>query len=320
MKLLRPVYLIFIGNLLIMTVKKDILITFSLFLYGFFFSYHFLPFRTSGDAVHYYNAYLSVGDYRSLFDAYIYGYRQYLDSTELIHFLFYYFSSNIGLPKFISDSFLNGVLYFLLYKILFFLNKSSIISLVLVVTSYYAFALMFTLEKLKIAYLFFFILTLYILKYKRINYKLLFAVLLSHFQFFILLFSYFSYLKINSRTLAFLFSLTSIVIVFFLTHIFGKFDYYYGNGSIQDLITVLFFGLMVSSMLRFDYRFIFMVIILSFFSYLIGSERIFIFIYFIFLFVASYKFKYGLYLLLLSIPYSLLKSWVYLSNIYYFGG
>ena len=271
--------------------------SFFLFLVLYFYANYYLSkIIVPGDQVHYFRAY-EVVDGLSYFDA-MNAYRSVVFSFELIHFTVIWIFSNIGVSKPFLMSFLNTVLFYLTYRFLRLKRYSSIYSFYILITNYYFYVMLFTLEKLKIAYLC--LICIILLQYKFKNRILVYILpVIAHFQTALLLFSVYISKKMNSRIfskinfkntlkIALFFGFALILFkMFFSSFLIAKIKFYFefsrgkGLAAIVNSIFLFFITLLCSNRKKevFIYFIIFIIFIL-----LLGSDRLNMFLYFGFIF------------------------------------
>ena len=135
-----------------MIFNKDKLISILVFFFAYIITFYILPFHVAGDQIHYSNAYFAVKDL-NLSDA-LKGYRTFLHTGELGHFIITYIYSFLGLDRIFLICFLNALLAVLFYSFLRSRGWGFLFSIFLVITNYYMYSVFFTLERLKVAFIF----------------------------------------------------------------------------------------------------------------------------------------------------------------------
>jgi hypothetical protein len=148
---------------------------------GVAITYLIAPFNIAGDQAAYIRAYEILSVHEGNISEAMSLYRANLSGFEIVHFLYIYIATSIGLEKTFSIALANGLLAFLANHIL--VKKMKIrmrYSLLLIYTNYYTYALFFTLEKLKFG-VFFLLIAFSVSSVRKKNYYLLISVL-SHLQ------------------------------------------------------------------------------------------------------------------------------------------
>lgn len=307
------------------------LITLFFLVFIFLISVFFSKLYVSGDQYLYNDVYQYMQD-KSIFESYLY-YSAIISKLEFIHFLLSYIGSSLGFDKSIYMSFFNVCLF---YTGLNFLRKCGfplVLSIVILLSNFYIFTLMFSLERLKFAIIFLFIFLSY--DNFQIKNKATFAILsiLSHVQliiFYVVLFierlslelkKIFFRLKV-SKAYFFIIPVSFIVIYTLSNPIFNKVLFYidyYGDNTFFGFIKWLVFYVLVflSTKRKKKISVIFFALFIP--VLIIGAERILF--YCLILFFMEYRYRTKLYFLFLCsfIIYYMVKSTIFLNNIYFNG-
>jgi hypothetical protein len=153
------------------------------------------------------------------------------------------------------------------------------VAIILIVSNFYVFKLMFTLHKLKIAILFFLLLLIYLKQARARLYSLLLVGFVAHYQMIILTpIALFKSIQGFKAKMAFLIVL--LPVVFLLSSVFiVKFAYYFRGFEYIDFIVSLFFVFLLSPFLRREsYKYLSPVLLAVLFF---GNSRLNILLYFI---------------------------------------
>lgn len=311
------------------------LVLFAFLVLLFFTSIYFSRMHTNGDQVHYTKAYRLISGLG--FTEALNTYRQIIFSYEPMHFFISWVGSNLGFDKIILMSILNVLLTSLAYKYLKGRGYAYGLILLILLTNYYFFVIYFTLEKLKVAFIF---LLLFLLIRKRFWLALisLAASLFAHFQMIIL-----AALHINAGFLSAIKNATMpkkafIKIAIYMacagllslllfqkygSFIGAKVQYYFNFSRSQGLLSlrsalIAFFltFLGAENKKKVIYYFIGLCICILF----LGSDRLNMFAYFGFLHYINPKRIISKVSIVLLSGYLLYKTIMYLNLIYYFGG
>ena len=257
-------------------------------------------------------------------------YRSNIHSVELLHYLFNWIGSNLGIEKVVFYSFVNTFLA--LYFLLLFRkwNVSFYIIAIILLTNFYLYVLYFSAERLKLGVIFF------LLSFIYVRYSFYFSILsiLSHFQLiiiyisiifnklFVILFGALVKFKVKYSELR-LISLSVVIfllVVFvFSGHLISKFDAYYKLRGVEEIfkISVFFAFSLWYSKNKLQVILIFIPIIGA--VYFLGGERVNMMGYFVFLFYALQK-KRGINLgVLVTSAYFFYKNIVFVDNIIMYG-
>lgn len=308
---------------------------FGLFIIFFFISYVISPFHIAGDQVHYNKVYNSVRG-EDVFTA-RQIYLRYIFSFEYLHFGLVWIFSNLGFDKVFIMSILNSAVAVLFARFLLIKSYNPIVVVILLFSNVYLYAMFFTLEKLKVAFLFLLL---------AVNFRSKFWVLLScltHIQvafvFFSWLISQFLDRFLASRGVIFN-SLSLFKFLFFAgfslfffsflkVYIFSKFAFYsadFGLSGFYDISLAALIGSIAFFFSGFRAVCFFYFLILCFAIIAVGPERLNMFAVFGFLFFTRYRnfserngFFFVLCLLVLSV-FLALKSYHYLKLVIVFGG
>lgn len=167
--------------------QKKSLYNFFFFFIAFFYSYFlFYPkFYFPADQIIYYKIYEQIKNLEFLEGFYLY--RTKIASEEIIHFIYIYIFSNLGLTKEFAMSLANTIIFYLILKITSRYIKLSFISCFFILTNHYLFNLFFELERLKFAIMFFLLLVSYY-DSRFIRIISLFLSILSHYSIILLYF------------------------------------------------------------------------------------------------------------------------------------
>lgn len=249
------------------------------------------PYYTGGDQVHYREIYDGIADL-NLLKGYSY-YVLHIQSLELLHYLFSWLGAYFGFEKDMYYACISGLLVYYFLGCCEKYGVSVWVALSIVFTNFYFFVLYFSAERLKVAFIFFFI---SILVSSRSRASLLSALLsvLSHAQMGIV---YFSILFANNLNNKFdgrrwksnLYLLLIVLVIFIVLgeHISQKLVIYsnevIGRGVVELFRLAVFFAL---SMYYTDNKkqVIFLFLPLFVLVALIGGDRINMLAYFIFLY------------------------------------
>lgn len=300
-----------------------IITTLLLSIYIFLVSIVLSKFYTQGDQFIYNSSYESIKGLNFV-DAFL-NYQFYINSVEPIHFFITWVFSNIYLPKDLVMSISNVFLGIILIKILYRWNVHLFVISILISTNFYLYVLYFAAERLKFAFIFLFF-SYYYFGHTIKKYFYLFISVLSHVQIIIFpLILFFTnarnFFSRNNFILKF-FLLVPILIgllFYLLNHLLFKFGAYYEMASTKGIFvnTWQVFFLMICTLFYTNKRFqVFLIFgILSFFSALLGPERITM-IAFIFFMSFSLKIKRGINLgVAISSFYYGLKTFLFIYNI-----
>lgn len=153
------------------------------------FLYLMATLYTGGDQVHYTQVYNLISE-RALIESYLI-YRNNLNSSELGHFFLSWWASGL-ISKELFGTILNVLL--LIYGVLSLTkltNRSAFLVLSLLLINYYIWVLMFSAERLKVAFIFLFA-SLYYYDRMRVKLSFLAMALLSHVSIVLLIFASFA--------------------------------------------------------------------------------------------------------------------------------
>lgn len=299
----------------------------------FIYSLYVGQFATGGDQTVYRAIYEKIGEL-SFNEAYLF-YFHWINSKEIVHFVFSFIFSSNGIDKDLFIAISNGVLAYVSAAVLLQFNASKIIVFAIILTSFYFNVLYFSAERLKFGFIF---LMLSILFKDR---KVLFYILS--------LTSIFSHAQMAINYLAFMFSLLvkqikrmlvlgkiskNILVITFIilicglliwffselgTHMINKFQDYIGETQLFDIAKILSIMCLAVFYSKNNWEafwtFVPLVVLVSF----LGSDRILMIGYFLFLYYGL-QVNRGLNLGVISTSiYFSLKSIGYLKGIIYFG-
>lgn len=263
----------------------------------FFFSYIFSNYFTLGDQ-YYYSRFYSSLEGVGFINA-VLLYREMLSAIEPAYFIIVYSFSDV-LSKNVLFSIINALL---LYLLLCWVRsrKVSVLIYPIIFLNFYLFVLLFSAERLKIAFLF--LLLSFVLS-KRLRFLFQSLSVFAHVQIILLIFSarvvlirklfvdLFVRFKINLAHLSILlfFLLALVVVVFFAwDYLLAKFIYYSAgtNGIVQIVKPLIFLFLALTYAGKGERVDVILAILpITFLSYFIGSERLVIFTYVIFMYYA----------------------------------
>lgn len=284
-----------------------------------------------GDQYLYNDVYEYMQD-KSLFESYLY-YSVIISKTDFIHFFLSYFGSKLGFDKSIYMSLFNVCLFYTGFNFIRKCGFSFLLAIVILFTNFYIVTFMFSLERLKFAMIFLFIFLSYDSEKRNNKISLVILSILSHAQliiFYALLFLekiaivlkrlFFSF-KINKFFL-FMFPFFLVASFSFSTLLFAKILFYieyYGDNILLGFIKWFVFYVVVflSSKRKKKVSLVFFILIIP--ILVLGAERILF--YCLILFFMEYKYRTKLYVLFLYplIVYFMLKSFLFLNNIYMYG-
>ncbi len=292
-------------------------------------SLFFAPFYFDGDQMGYYNAYNGIKDVNVL-EGYV-QYHLYITSDEPIHFLILWIFSNLGISKDIVMAFANAILANVLTRLFFKWRVSVGIIVFIIFTNFYLLVLYFSAERLKFAFIFFFIAVLLSLRVKK-TYLFIVLSILTHVQMLIFVLSRFFAMLMQSMisfflTLKFKLNFTKVIfiiilffpIIFLSEHILYKFKAYSDNSASKGLLLNTFQPIIFLILSLFYSRekiatsFIFFIIIIS--SSIVGPERVTMMAYLYFMFYAL-RINRGINLgVIVTSFYFLAKSIIFVSNV-----
>lgn len=270
------------------------LISTTLSVIVFIISVLLAPYYNAGDQLGYSLAYEKIGELE-LIDAYVLYVGMFGGTTELVHFIFSWICSSLGIQKNISMASANSLLVYLFMTICIKHNVSVWVSLFIILSNYYFFGLYFAAERLKFGAIFFII---SLLVMKDANRFILFSIIsiLSHVQTLIvyasqLLVATAKYVK---RRINFNYIIIFTMISYFIYKYFGYYlvekfvtyrEYNEGIGFESFLRLILFVVLSMNYERRRIIVFLsFLPLIIS--VYFVGPDRINMLGYFLFLYYA----------------------------------
>ena len=283
---------------------------------------------TAGDQVIYVYLYDGVRG-TGLVEGFLF-YKSNIHSVELLHFLFNWIGSNLGIEKVVFYSFVNSCLALCFLLLLRKWNVSFIIILLIILTNYYFYVLYFSAERLKFGFLFLF------LSFMFTRYYFYFSILsvLSHFQLIIIylsiifnkvlttFYSASTTLKIkysDFRLITLSIFIFLVVVFVFSGHLISKFEAYFKWGGIEDLLKIsVFFALALwYSKNKIQVFLVFIPLFIA--VYFLGGERVNMMGYFVFLFYGL-QYKRGLnFGILVTSAYFLYTNIVFVDNIIKYG-
>ena len=196
-------------------------------------------------------------------------------------------------------------MYWHFFSVKLFLSWGArpIVAMFLVVFGYYYLSVYVSAERLKFGALFF-VIGMYYFNAQNISFfrksNLFFIIsIVTHLQFFIILFAYaskivvterlfkdfsISKIKLNFIIVGSLFSM--IIFFFFSQHIFNKFYSYHNDFSIEEYIRLFVFFALALYYSRFKLEVIAVFFVLFLFVFMFGGKRVNMFGYFVFLYYA----------------------------------
>ncbi len=308
----------------------------SIFIY--FLSVVIYPLRTAGDELIYRKVY--EGSIGLSFLEGMEFYQGQIASLEIFHFIFIYYSSNIGFEKDIAFGFFNAVFCILIIKLLSDYFNNLFLIFPLLISNYYFLSLCFTLERLKVGV--FFLLLLLIFN-KNLILRSIFFILsvTSHFSliiFFILryfiiksdtILTFLRLFKLKIKfipTLIFIF-FAFIFFIYFYNQILAKAAAYLFQENLADAFIsmfkttiFLFISIFASRGVKFSQLITFIPLILG--SFLIEPSRInfFAYLFMLYFVINSNDNKRKLSVILLSSLYFSMTGILYIIEIYNHGG
>ncbi|TVU83839.1 hypothetical protein FQP85_08675 [Pseudoalteromonas neustonica] len=302
------------------------IIYFIVFGFSILISFYYI----GGDQVHYSKVYSAI-EGMPLKQAFLYYY-QNLSSSEVIHFLYVYAGSNLGVPKALWLSIVNVMLFHVFIKFLLRVGFSYFLAYIIVITNFYIYMLYFAGERLKFGILFLLLSYCMYLEGKlRKGVICVFLAIISHVQILLYYIGVLSYsLTLTFKGLLtgkvnklFLLLLTGFLISFSIIypHFINKINSYIGFIVVDysDFAKVFTFAILTILCCKNRTANIFFYFIMLIFVIFLGTDRLVLF--FLLYFYSQYESKtkyYNLVLYLLTI-YLSFKSFVFISNIVYFG-
>ena len=261
----------------------------------FIYSLVLNQFALSGDQTHYRKVYAQIGG-MSIVDAFEF-YKLNLDSIEIVHFIFSFLSSKIGIPKDIYISFINSLLVYVFARIMLKLNVSKLVILLLVFSSFYLNVLYFSAERLKFGFLFLFLSILF-LENKKSPFLPSFFSVISHVQM-LVIYSAIIFASVVRQIKRFLntgFISVTLLIIFIFTiffsffvadHIIAKVNYYSVQNGLLGMIKIIIITIPTLYYAKNERKNVLYIIIpILIAGSIVGAERIVILVYFIFLYYA----------------------------------
>lgn len=282
----------------------------------------------NGDQMHYIAAYEAIANSDLLSGFWIY--KSHITTEEPVHFFVsWIFSSVIGLDKIFAMSLSNGLLAFLLIRVVRQIGGAPLVAYTLVLSNYYFIVMYLTAERLKFSFIFL-LLALLVSARPRAPYLLFIFSVLSHMQMLILLAArefqrfvlvtirIFKRFSIKKSFISYIIALLFAMIVFFLffgEYLLWKVPQYMGALRLSSIwqTTVFMLITLIYGKNRSNVILFFTPIVAA--SLIVGPERIVIIAYFVFVYHAI-QYKRGLnYGIGLSALYFGFKSIGFLSNI-----
>lgn len=286
-------------------------------------------FYTEGDQMHYIAAYEAMAD-SDLFNGF-WIYKSHITTEEPVHFFIsWIFSSVIGANKLFVMSLSNGLLAFLLIRVVKKIGGATSVAYVFVLSNYYFIVVYLTAERLKFSFIFL-LLALLALERPKAPYLLFLFSVLSHMQMLILLVArefqrlalaivrMFQRLSFSKSLISYLIALVFAMFVFF--HFFGEYllwkvPQYMGAVGLSSVWQTALFMLMTLAYVSDRMQVILFFIPIVVASLVVGPERVVIIAYFVFVYYAV-QYRRGLnYGIGLSALYFGLKSIGFLANIF----
>ena len=296
-------------------------------LLSFSVSMFLLGIYTEGDYIDYSNAYEAIYD-QTFVRAFL-SYRGLIGSSEPIHFTISWIASNLEFSRtyFISicNSFTTVAFLVLGRK----LNASLFVLIIIAFSNLYFFALFTELERLKFAFLFFFI-SMYFFENKKIFYVFSIITVLTHLQFLVIysgfLALYFSsqikhiFVRYRVQTSAiFIIIISTVIVVIMYDHLAAKISAHYIGLNYLHLLKALLFLILILFYSRNRKQSFIFILPLFFMILLVGGNRLIIFAYFIFLYYALQNRRgYNLGILLTTFYYSVTGA-IFIFNVFDYG-
>lgn len=282
-------------------------------------TYLFSTLYTGGDQLHYHQVYELISD-KGLIESYLI-YNNGLNSSELGHFILTWLASGL-IEKNLFFTVLNTLL--LIYGVLFLsrvTHRSPLLILTLLLTNYYIFVLMFSAERLKVAFLFLFAFMYY---YQKISLRipLLLMAIISHLSIALLIVSSFAPRlirgfrrlilagKLNIALLKY-FILFTFVTVVLLDHIYNKiFGYLLEYFDVFNILKITALAFFVSFFIK-NQRSTYLLVLfaLGVAAIILGDDRvnIFAFLYTQYHFLLHENLK--------SLPFVMIAIYVFLKTL-----
>jgi hypothetical protein len=145
----------------------------------FIISLLFAPLYSNGDQIGYTNAYNSVFG-----EDLVYGleaYKGHISSSEPIHYLIVFMTSNLGLEKNLVMAISNSILAYLIMRVFLQWRVSAYVSLALIFTNFYVLVLYFSGERLKFGFIFLMLSLLYS-RQRKLSFFFAITAILAHSQ------------------------------------------------------------------------------------------------------------------------------------------
>lgn len=311
-----------------MKININTIVKLSFVVSTFVFTLLIMPYYVGGDQIAYKKEYNGIQNL-NIVSAYLY-YHSSIGSFELIHFLFSWIASNIGISKDIFIAFFNSLFVYILVLLMEKWKVSIIVMIAIVFFNFYLIVLYFSAERLKIGIIF---LMLSVLYYDNLKKSILFSFLavLTHMQLIIIYASilfkefYLNILKVISTG-----KISKNIIIFIIIFIIPIFilqkelinkllTFTTFSVGIEDFFkTGLFFILsLIYSKNKKETLLIFTVLLIS--ISIVGDTRINIMSYFIFLYYAL-QINHGLNMgIIITSLYFGYTSIEFMSNIFMYG-
>lgn len=285
-------------------------------------------FYTEGDQMHYIAAYEAIAD-SDLLNGFLI-YKSYITTQEPGHFFVsWIFSSVIGFNKLFAMSLSNGLLAFLLIKLVKKIGGAPSVAYLFVLSNYYFFVMYLTAERLKFSFIFL-LAAMLVIERPKAPYLLFVFSVLSHMQMLILLVAreferyslstvrMFQRISVNKSLILRLIMI--FIAMFVLFYIFGEYllwkvPQYMGASGLSSIWQSTLFMLMALVYVKNKRQIVLLFIPIIVTSFIVGPERVVIIAYFIFVYFAI-QYKRGLnYGIGLTMLYFGIKSVGFLFNI-----
>lgn len=282
---------------------------------------------TEGDYIDYSNSYDAI--YNQTFVRAFLTYRGLIGSSEPIHFTISWIASNLEFSRIYFISICNSFTTVAFLVLGRKLNASLFILIIIAFSNLYFFALFTELERLKFAFLFFFI-SMYFFENKKIFYVFSIITVLTHLQFLVIysgfLALYFSsqikhiFVRYRVQTNLIFITITSTVIVVIMyDHLAAKINHYYTQVFYLHVLKASPFIVLIMLYSKNKIQSIIFILPLFLMIFFVGGNRLNIFAYFIFLYYALQNKKgYNLGILSTTLYYSVTGT-IFIFNIFDYG-
>jgi hypothetical protein len=303
-----------------------------IFLVTFVFSFILAPFHVEGDQVHYVHAYEAMAGL-GIIDAFN-KYQSIIFTAEPFHFFIIWLFSNLGVEKNLLMAFANALLAVLFAKYLRLKGSGFLLLIWIVFSTYYLHAMFFTLERTKFAFIF---LLFFLLTFHR---WWIFLAVLTHSMLLIpvalvaigkKLFTVHQHAhnKLTKKYTYYLYNLLyAVVIIFIFFQILGihlqyKFFAYFSKDAslgVFDLLPIVIFGAATFMTCKDKKNVLFFYSSLLVLSILLGGTRIDLIGFFGYLYFSNFSHQVFKFSIFVFGVYFLYLSWMYILNIYHYGG